>query len=585
MFERAVVFGAIALAFAVAAAGCGSYQPGTMPATTVIASDAAWDGEPAVSPDGKTVAFVSDRSDNARGLWVRPADGRGEPRLLATAPGEVSRPGWSADGKSILYTQLDFAASEGHPYVAEVAAAGAATPLALGGEERDLRDVVRAAEGGSFAGILLTDSTSALVELTTTGAARPLFDAGTGPAPERPTWAKKGQGLAYAWNGDLWWVRTSGGAPERLTTSAARERDPAFSPDGRWLAFVSDSTGAANVWLARFSGGDGKKPAALGPWRPATASFQAAGHPAWSRDGRTLWFERQQPWTVVAMDASGQNADTLSSSLWDSREPSYLGDDTRVVFSSPRTGPWRVWMMAAAGEARSGPAKALTQGPREDVDPDAAKASGQVAYVERNDALGTSTLALVDADGTGLGALTSVELSDGPATTRDQDPAWSPDGRSVAFVSNRGGMPAVWVIEGVGRRVRLVTVAEGRVRTPRWSSDGAWIVYAARGGNGDALYRVPAAGGASTALTAPARGEEDDEPSPSPDGRLVAFTRRHRGDRDIMLLDGATVRPFVTNPRGQDAHAVWSSDGRRLVYETGGAVDLCRADVRPLLLR
>jgi Tol biopolymer transport system component len=51
------------------------------------------------------------------------------------------------------------------------------------------------------------------------------------------------------------------------------------------------------------------------------------------------------------------------------------------------------------------------------------------------------------------------------------------------------------VIEGVGRRVRLVTAAEGRVRTPRWSADGAWIVYSARGVNGDVLYRVPAAGG------------------------------------------------------------------------------------------
>ena len=51
------------------------------------------------------------------------------------------------------------------------------------------------------------------------------------------------------------------------------------------------------------------------------------------------------------------------------------------------------------------------------------------------------------------------------------------------------------MIEGVGRRVRLVTAAEGRVRTPRWSADGAWIVYSARGVNGDVLYRVPAAGG------------------------------------------------------------------------------------------
>jgi Tol biopolymer transport system component len=282
---------------------------------------------------------------------------------------------------------------------------------------------------------------------------------------------------------------------------------------------------------------------------------------------------------VVAADASAANADTLSSSLWDSREPSYLGDDTRVAFSSPRTGPWRIWMMAAAGEARSGPAKQLTQGPREDVDPDASEATGQIAYVERNDALGTATLSLTDPEATPLGALTNVALGE---VTRDTDPAWSPDGRSVAFASNRGGMNAIWVIEGVGRRVRLVTVGEGRVRTPRWSHDGATIYYSALGEGGNVIYRVPAAGGVPEQVSRIVmKGEEDDEPAPSPDGTRFIFTRKRNGDRDLMLSSGGSL---VTNSSGQDAHANWSSDGRRIVYETGGAVDLCRADVRPLLL-
>ena len=53
----------------------------------------------------------------------------------------------------------------------------------------------------------------------------------------------------------------------------------------------------------------------------------------------------------------------------------------------------------------------------------------------------------------------------------------------------------------------------------------------------------------------------------------------------IRFVQGNGAYPLVVNPRGQDAHASWSSDGRRLVFETGGAVDLHRADVRPLLLR
>jgi Tol biopolymer transport system component len=575
---RAVVFGVLALA---SLAGCGRYAPGTLPSTRALAADAAGDGEAAVSPDGKSVAFVSDRGDNVRGLWVRSADGKGDPRPVVTGPGEVARPEWSRDGKRLLFTRFDPATGEGRAYIVDAAGG---TPRALGLTAREALDATWSPDGGSVTCVVRADSTWALVEARLADlTVRPLFDAGTGTPPAHPTWGK--QGVAYASDGDLWYVRPGGGAPDRLTSTAAVEADAAFSPDGKWLAFTSDSTGTANVWLARFTGGDGKKPAALGPWRPASASFQPLGHPAWSRDGKTLWFEKQQPWTVVAVDADGSHPDTLSSSLWDSREPSYVGTDTRVVFSSPRSGPWRVWLMAAAGEARSGPAKAISQGPRSDLDPDASNATGQVAYVDRNDVFGTTTLALTDAEGEPLGALTNVEVTEGAPTTRDFDPAWSPDGRNVAFASNRGGTPAIWAIEGVGRRVRLVTAAEGRVRTPRWTADGAAIVYSARGADGDVLWRVPAGGGTSTPLTEAARGEEDDEPAPSPDGMRIAFTRRHRGDRDLMLLENGAVRPFIIDPRGQDAHASWSSDGRRLVFETGGAVDLHRADVRPLLLR
>jgi Tol biopolymer transport system component len=584
--ERAVVFGGLALLPLLALAGCGTYEPGTLPETRAVTADAAWDGEAAVSPDGRNVAFVSERGAGGRGLFLVATDGKGAPRELAGGPGDVSRPSWSKDGKTILFTRVD-AAGVGRTFLVPIKAGSAAAAVALGERAGDVRDAVFSPDGSRVAGIFRTDSTSALVEVVYPAMrTRPLLEAGTGPAPSHPTWGLKGKGIAFAWNGDLWWLGRFGSPPERLTFTGAAEKDPEFSPDGRWLAFVSDSTGIDNVWLARLEGGDGKKPAKLSAWRPASATFQPLGHPAWSRNGRTLWFERQDPWAIVAVDADGGSTDTLSSSLWDSRTPSFMGDDTQVVFAAPRTGPSRLWLMAAAGEAKSGPAKQLTQGPGEDVSPDGSKASGQIVYVNEAKTLGVATLALTDGTGEKLDPLTDLELAGVPHSTRDADPAWSPDGRAVAFASNRAGVRAIWVIEGVGRRVRLVTVAEGDVRTPRWSPDGLSIFYSAAGPTGDVVWRVPAAGGASEPWTSgAAAGDADFEPAPAPDGSRFVFTRRHQGDCDLYVLQDGVARPLVTNPRGQDAHANWSSDGRRLVYETGGAVNLYRADVRPLLLR
>jgi Tol biopolymer transport system component len=134
-----------------------------------------------------------------------------------------------------------------------------------------------------------------------------------------------------------------------------------------------------------------------------------------------------------------------------------------------------------------------------------------------------------------------------------------------------------------------VTVADGEPRTPAWSSDGAYLFYSAPGpGGGRNLWRVPSAGGASAPWTSDdTPGFADTQPAVSPDGAHIVFTRQRHGDRDLWLMDaaGGTPRPLVTNPRGQDAHANWSSDSRRIVFESGGAVNLYRADVRPLLLR
>ena len=94
-------------------AGCGRYVPGTIAPSTRATLGAAWDGDAAVSPDGKRVAFVSERADGHRGLYVLPAraarfePGKIAPTALVTGPFDIARPSWSHDGHRVRFTRFD----------------------------------------------------------------------------------------------------------------------------------------------------------------------------------------------------------------------------------------------------------------------------------------------------------------------------------------------------------------------------------------------------------------------------------------------------------------------------------------------
>ncbi len=145
----------------------------------------------------------------------------------------------------------------------------------------------------------------------------------------------------------------------------------------------------------------------------------------------------------------------------------------------------------------------------------------------------------------------------------DTDPAWSPDGKSIAFASRRDGRQRIWIKRVAGEGVE-VAITDGEDSAPRYSPDGQRIVFTRRASDGStALYVVSSLGGEPRKIV-----ENAVDGDWSPDGRWVCFTRweRTQGVTSTLLerveSDGSNARA-IAQLKGVRARCPrWSPDGR-----------------------
>jgi TolB protein len=155
------------------------------------------------------------------------------------------------------------------------------------------------------------------------------------------------------------------------------------------------------------------------------------------------------------------------------------------------------------------------------------------------------------------------------------EPAWSPDGRRIAFVSRRDGRSHIYVMRADGTGLRRVTNAPANDESPTWSPDGRRIAFAR-----DAeLFVVPSRGGPARRIGDGVGGETLD-PAWSPSGKLIAYDYRPPGYsiREIWVVgvDGKRARQ-VTRLREISTRPAWSPDGRSLAFQSdarGGHVEI-----------
>ena len=396
-----------------------------------------------------------------------------------------------------------------------------------------------------------------------------------------PAISPDGKRIAYTWDGnkdnyDIYIKDVSKGEVVRFTQETSPELNPAWSPDGSKLAFLRVSAERAQVVIKDTNTGqeqvltDTQSP--ISTWLADSNPFFGCHGPAWSPDGQNIVVADQEasgrgyglyrvavktgerhPLTappgverdtcprfspdgrsiafvryvshgiseVHIMAADGSNQRQLTSDRRTIRGFDWTSDGREIIFSSLRQGGFQLRAIDRnGGESHLVPVTTTSA-----VDPAISAKGNWLAFTELEENWNIWRVRLASS---GMGKPERLLSSTG----KNHSPSYSPDGRHIAFVSDRSGSPEIWLADQDGSDLKRLTYFNGSwLGSIRWSPDGKTIVFDARPAGHSGIFTMPVSGGSPAPLQQDAF--EERRPTWSHDGQSIYFNSNRGGSLQI----------------------------------------------------
>jgi Tol biopolymer transport system component len=432
--------------------------------------------------------------------------------------------------------------------------------------------------------------------------------------------------IAYTWDGnkgnyDIYIKDVKNGVVSRLTEDPSPELNAAWSPDGTQVVFLRIAGEQARVVIKDTNSGKEEilttTQSPISTWLADSNPFFGCHGPAWSPDGQRIVVadevspgggyglfsvavktkERNQLTTppgvqrdtcphfspdgrsiafvryvshgiseVHIMAADGSDQKQLTADRRTIRGLDWAGNGQQIIFSSLRQGGFQLRAIdRKGGESFQVPVSTTSA-----VDPSISSQGKWLAFTELEE---NWNIWRVSVSPAGMGK-PELLLS---STGKNHSPSYAPDGKHIAFVSDRSGSPEIWVADQDGSNLKKVTDFNGPwLGSIRWSPDGKTLAFDARPSGHSGIFTMPSTGGPPSPLLQDAF--EERRPTWSSDGRAIYFNSNRGGSLQIWKRSLETGEMKAIGPPDTN-ESTESDDGHFLVFGTGAdEIWRCRSD-------
>jgi Tol biopolymer transport system component/DNA-binding winged helix-turn-helix (wHTH) protein len=457
---------------------------------------------------------------------------------LAGLRGFEVTPAFSRDGNQVAFHQSD-GPSNGGIYTALV------------GGERSLRLTRDPGDGcpawspddRQIAFMRYSGKTLSIFTIPALGGTERRLYSGPAPFASGLAWSPSGEFLAFpqssAENPTRSWisllsVADSSVHPLTSPDGGSLDAEPAFSPDGSQLAFVRATiAGVSNdVYVMPTTGGQ--------PRRLTFDHRPIVGPPAWTADGRDIIFSstRGGPESLWRISVSGGTPRPIAGPIGEAGWPSIPPRGNKLVYEQV-VAKFNVWKLDLKDERHRRRPTLLVFEKGDKVRPDYSPDGKKIAF--ESNRLGFWDIWTCDTDGSHCDQLTSLHGTAGR-------PRWSPDSRYIAFEFHPKERSEIYLVEVPSGIPHLLTTIPGADNlSPSWSHDGKWIYFASKRNHEPfQIWKVPAQGGPALKLTR----NGGISPVESPDGQSLYYSKYEQGGVWQMNLKSGQETQIVSQVEG-----------------------------------